>query len=260
MADINNNNIWIDVETLAKLKNITRRAVRLALNQNKYEYKVENIRGGKTYKIKLSTLEEELQLKYFQEYYDDYKTCEKEVIELSNLNIKQEKLISENQRKIALAKYDLICAWLDFRKDFKKDKLKTGGKVPDKEFLQLYNTGMFQEEIFKILGKVSIGSLYRWRALLDYNKDWTALVGQYKYSTRKEYRTTLNEEQTKIFIQILLSPSAFSIGKAISLTKHILKERGQEILPKDITFRRYAEWFRIIILINGHSLVTVKKH
>ena len=53
MADINNNDIWIDVETLAKLKNITRRAVRLSLNQNKYEYKVENIRGGKTYKIKL---------------------------------------------------------------------------------------------------------------------------------------------------------------------------------------------------------------
>ena len=244
MADINNNDIWIDVETLARLKNITRRAVRLALNQNKYEYKVENIRGGKTYKIKLSTLEEELQLKYFQEYYDDYKTCENEVIELSNLNIKQEKLISENQRKIALAKYDLIYAWLDFRKEYKRDKLKTGGNIPDKEFLQLYNTGMFQEEIFKILGKVSIGSLYRWRALLDYNKDWTALVGQYKYSTRKEYRTTLNEEQIKIFIQILLSPSAFSIGKAISLTKHILKERGQEILPKDITFRRYAEWFR----------------
>ena len=226
------------------MKNITSRAVRLALNQNKYEYKVENIRGGKTYKIKLSTLEEELQLKYFQEYYDDYKTCENEVIELSNLNIKQEKLISENQRKIALAKYDLIYVWLNFRKEYKRDKLKTGGNIPDKEFLQLYNTGMFQEEIFKILCKVSIGSLYRWRALLDYNKDWTALVGQYKYSTRKEYRTTLNEEQIKIFIQILLSPSSFSIGKAISLTKHILKERGQEILPKDITFRRYAEWFR----------------
>lgn len=36
MTDINNNDVWIDVETLAKLKNITRRAVRLALNQNKY--------------------------------------------------------------------------------------------------------------------------------------------------------------------------------------------------------------------------------
>ena len=195
MTDINNRDIWIDVETLAKLKNITRRAVRLALNQNKYEYKVENIRGSKTYKIKLSTLEEELQLKDFQEYYDDFKTCDKEIIELSNLNIKQEKLISKNQRKIALAKYDLIYYWLDFRKKYKRNKLKTGGNIPDKEFLHLYNTGMFQEEIFKILGKVSIGSLYRWRALLDYNKDWTALVGQYKYSTRKEYRTTLNEER-----------------------------------------------------------------
>ncbi|MBR1681123.1 hypothetical protein IJ707_04965, partial [bacterium] len=148
MADINNNDIWIDVETLAKLKNITRRAVRLALNQNKYEYKVENIRGGKTYKIKLSTLEEELQLKYFLEYYDDYKNCDNAVIELSNLNIKQEKLISENQKKIALAKYDLIYAWLDFRKEYKRDKLKPDGNIPDKEFLQLYNTGMFQEEIF----------------------------------------------------------------------------------------------------------------
>lgn len=31
MTDINNNDVWIDVETLAKLKKITRRAVRLAL-------------------------------------------------------------------------------------------------------------------------------------------------------------------------------------------------------------------------------------
>lgn len=42
----------------------------------------------------------------------------------------------------------------------------------------------------------------------------------------------------------MLSPSSFSICKAISLAKHILKERGFEILPKDITFRRYAECFR----------------
>ena len=40
MQDININEIWIDVETLAKLKNITKRAVRLSLNQNKYEYKI----------------------------------------------------------------------------------------------------------------------------------------------------------------------------------------------------------------------------
>lgn len=181
MADINNINInetWIDVETVAKLKNITKRPVRLSLNQNKYEYKIENIKGGKTYKIKLNSLESDLQLKYIQEYYDDYKSVDNEIIELNNLNIKQEKLISENQKKIALSKYDLIYAWLDFRKQYKNDKLKTNGKSSDKKFLELYNTGFLHEEIFKILGKVSPGSLYRWRALLNYNNDWTALVGQ----------------------------------------------------------------------------------
>lgn len=246
MAD-NNTDIkdtWIDVETLAKLKNITKRAVRLSLNQNKYEYKTENIRGGKTYKIKLSTIEEDLQVKYIQEYYNEFNSTKTEVIELNNLNIKQEKLISEHQKKIALAKYDLIINWIDFRENYKKDKLKAKSKNIDKEFIELYNTGMLYQEIFIHLGKTSIGSLYRWRALLDYNKDWTALVGQYKYSTRKEYNTSLNEEQIKIFIQILLSPNAFSIGKSISLTKHILKERGYEILPKDVTFRRYANWFK----------------
>lgn len=244
MQDININEIWIDVETLAKLKNITKRAVRLSLNQNKYEYKIDSTRGGKTYKIKLSSLEEDLQTKYIQDFYMDFKNTNNEIIEFKNLNIKQEKLISESRKKIALAKYDLVFLWLDFRKSFKFDKLKTSKNTPDNEFLNLYNTGMFHEEIFKILGSVSIDSLYRWRTLINYNNDWTALVGQYKYSTRKEYRTILNEEQIKIFIQILLSPSSFSIGKAISLTKHILKERGFEILPKDITFRRYAKWFK----------------
>lgn len=243
LNNIDTKEVWIDVETAAKLKDITKRAVRLSLSNDRYEYKVETVKGGKTYKIKLSSLEENLQVKYIEEYYNDFKTIDNEIIELSNFNIKQEKLISESQKKIALAKYDLISCWLNYRKDFKKQKFATGSN-PDKQFLELYNTGILHEEIFKTLGKTSIGSLYRWRALLTYNSDWTALVGQYKYSTRKEYNTTLNEEQIKIFLKILLSSNSFSIGKAISLTKHILQDRGYEILPKDVTFRRYAVWFR----------------
>jgi len=216
LNNIDTKEVWIDVETVAKLKDITKRAVRLSLSNDRYEYKVETVKGGKTYKIKLSSLEENFQVKYIQEYYNDFKTIDNEIIELSNFNIKQEKLISESQKKIALAKYDLISCWLNYRKDFKKQKFAIGTN-PDTQFLELYNTGILYEEIFKTLGKTSIGSLYRWRALLNYNSDWTALVGQYKYSTRKEYHTTLNEEQIKIFLKILLSPNSFSIGKSISL-------------------------------------------
>ena len=80
---------WIDVETLAKLKNITKRAVRLSLNQNKYEYKTENIRGGKTYKIKLSTIIEYI-LKMFG--------VENVVFITRNLLIRDDK--KENLKKI----------------------------------------------------------------------------------------------------------------------------------------------------------------
>ncbi|MDD3592992.1 MAG: transposase family protein [Candidatus Gastranaerophilales bacterium] len=245
MANINNintENTWLDVETVAKLKNISKRGIRLSLNQDKYEYKVEKVRGGKTYKIKLSSLEEEYQIKYIKEYYNDLTYVDGEIIELQNLNIKQEKLISQVQKQRALAKYDIVMCWLEFRRSYKKNKIEKANS--DKKFVELYNTGILHENIFKTLGRISFGSLYRWRSLIKFSDDWTALVGQYKYSTSKEYNTSLNEEQVKIFLKILLSPNSFSIGKSISLTKHILSERGYEILPKDVTFRRYAEWFR----------------
>ena len=71
LDNIQTENTWLDVETVAKLKGISKRGVRLAINN--YEHKVENVRGGKTYKIRLSSLEEELQIKYIQDYYNDYK-------------------------------------------------------------------------------------------------------------------------------------------------------------------------------------------
>lgn len=242
--NIKTEDIWVDVETVARLKNITKRAVRMSLNNDKYECKTEKCRGGYLYKIRLSTLEVELQKKFIEEYTEEVNSSNGELIELGNLKIKQERLISETQKKIALAKFDLINFWIDFRKNYKQDKFNESKKTINKHFLEMYNSGMLYETIYKTLGTVCEGSLYRWKRLLSYNRDWTALVSQYKYSTRKEYNTSLNHEQIKIFLNILLSPNNFSIGKAISLTKHILKERGCNILPQDVTFRRYAKWFR----------------
>lgn len=238
LKNINTEDTWIDVQTVAALKNITQRAVRLAIRQDKYISKVETVRGGKCYKIKLSSLEPELQTRYIQEYYNNITTTDN-IIELENLKLRQEKIISEQQKKLALAKLDLIRHWQWFRTEHKP---RTRA---DKDFLQLYNTGELYPTIFESLDKVSIGSLYRWKALLcGINTDWTALVSNYNYSPNNEYRTSLNDDEIKIFLKILLSQNCFSIGKAISLTRHILTQRGVEILPKDVTFRRYANWFK----------------
>jgi len=142
----------------------------------------------------------------------------------------------EKCKQIALARLDVVHKWLEFRKQ-SQNKLQA-----DYDFVKLHNTS--NSHLFEILGKISRGSLHRWYAMLNGTEDYTKLLPQYKYSTVREYRTVLNDEEIKIFMGLLLHPNRLSIGKAIALTKYRLKEQGQNFIPADITFRRYAKWFK----------------
>lgn len=139
-------------------------------------------------------------------------------------------------KQIALARLDLIHKWLEFRKK------STNKLQADYDFVKLHNTSC--SHLFEILGKISRGSLHRWYAMLNGTEDYTKLLPQYKYSKVDEYRTVLTDEEIKIFMNLLLHPNKISIGKAIALTKYKLKEQGQSFIPADITFRRYAKWFK----------------
>ena len=142
----------------------------------------------------------------------------------------------EKCKQIALARLDVVNKWLEFRKQ-SQNKLQA-----DYDFVKLHNTS--NSHLFEILGKISRGSLHRWYAMLNGTEDYTKLLPQYKYSTVREYRTVLKDEEIKIFMGLLLHPNRLSIGKAIALTKYKLKEQGQSFIPADITFRRYAKWFK----------------
>ena len=112
----------------------------------------------------------------------------------------------------------------------------------DYDFVKLHNSS--DSYLFSVLGKISRGSLHRWKASLDGTEDYTRLIPNYKYVSVNEYRTCLTDEEIKIFMGLLLHPNRICIGKAIALTKYKLKEQGQSFIPADITFRRYAKWFK----------------
>ena len=142
----------------------------------------------------------------------------------------------EKSKQIALARLDIVHKWLEFRK-------KSNNKLQaDYDFVKLHNTS--NSYLFEILGKISRGSLHRWFSMLNGTEDYTKLLPQYKYATVREYRTVLMDEEIKIFMALLLHPNRLSIGKAIALTKYKLREQGQSFIPADITFRRYAKWFK----------------
>lgn len=146
------------------------------------------------------------------------------------------KYTPEKAKQNALAKLDLIRKWQDFRRKA-VNKLQA-----DYDFVKLHNSS--NSYLFSVLGKISRGSLHRWKASLDGTEDYTRLIPNYKYVSVNEYRTCLTDEEIKIFMGLLLHPNRICIGKAIALTKYKLKEQGQSFIPADITFRRYAKWFK----------------
>ena len=150
--------------------------------------------------------------------------------------VETSKFTPEKCKQIALARLDIVYQWLEFRKK-SQNKLQA-----DYDFVKLHNTS--NSHLFEILGKISRGSLHRWYAMLNGTEDYAKLLPQYKYSSVNDYRTVLNDEEIKIFMNLLLHPNRLSIGKAIALTKYRLKEQGQNFIPADITFRRYAKWFK----------------
>ena len=146
------------------------------------------------------------------------------------------KYTPEKAKQNALAKLDLIRKWQEFRRKA-VNKLQA-----DYDFVKLHNSS--NSYLFSVLGKISRGSLHRWKASLDGTEDYTRLIPNYKYVSVNEYRTCLTDEEIKIFMGLLLHPNRICIGKAIALTKYKLKEQGQSFIPADITFRRYAKWFK----------------
>lgn len=142
----------------------------------------------------------------------------------------------EKSKKIALARLDLLNQWKEFRRK-SENKLQA-----DYDFVNLHNTS--NSHLFEILGKISRGSLHRWKTILNGTEDYTKLIPQYKYAKVDEYRTILTDEEIKIFMGLLLHPNRMCIGKAIALTKYKLQRQGQSFIPTDATFRRYANWYK----------------
>ena len=161
-------------------------------------------------------------------HYKDFETMENQVETI--------KYTPEKAKQNALAKLDLIRKWQEFRRKA-VNKLQA-----DYDFVKLHNSS--NSYLFSVLGKISRGSLHRWKASLEGTEDYTRLIPNYKYVSVNEYRTCLTDEEIKIFMGLLLHPNRICIGKAIALTKYKLKEQGQSFIPADITFRRYAKWFK----------------
>ena len=220
---------FININEIARIKGLkSTRSIRLAINQGKYIAREVEVKGGKSYEILYSSLEPDIQDRLDEE---ELKTTS--LVPFEN----KVNFVSENARLTALARVDIVTALYNIRKKYSTKK------EADSVFLDLYNSGMYLPQIYKFVGSISIGTLYRWVKMFE-NYGTDGLLQKRKTNQQGEYNTILNEEMKQIFLKYLLHPNKFSIGKAINLTKHILEKREYENIPCNLTFRRFAENFK----------------
>ena len=213
---------WITTKELAKIKNISERAVRKSIATRKYVTR----KCGKSYEILVTSLEENVIEKITE--------VEEKIVPFDTTY----KNVPEEQKKLALAKFDLIKRWEEYKVD-KKSKTKAG-----KDFLELYNRELLHKELHDKIGNVAIGTIYQWqKQLKNYDNDWHCLIKNYSFG-KKSQKTALKKHEEEIFLKILLHPNKINIGKAIKLTKNFLAQRGQTEFCCDLTFRRFAENYK----------------
>ena len=217
---------YITIKELAELKDVSTRAIRLS--RGKYITREITVKGGKSFEILLSSIEPELQEKYYSKIVPSY--AGKQLPAPTNFHK------PDKAKIIALARLDLLNLWKNQRKN-QQNKTQF-----DTDFLSAYNAQVLYPEIYAKLGKVSIGTLQRWKRVLGNSNNYEFLIPNYHYEDYS--RTCLTDYEKQIFMKLLLHPNKFSIGKAISLTQYILKSQGQEYIPAPPTFRRFANWYK----------------
>ena len=230
---MNEDNKYINIKDVAEAKGLTStRSLRLELNkiESKYISREIKVNGGTSYEILFSSLEPEIQKKL--------REAENKTTALVPNNYKEPDFVSDKTKLTANYRANIVVALQKLRKKYPTKK------EADTTFLELYNSGLYLPKAYNFIGSISIGTLHRWVRAFEKHESTECLQPKYKWSKQGEYNSILNDEMRNILLTLLLHPSKYNYGKAIKLTKEILRKRGYEELPCDLSFKRFAENFR----------------
>ena len=136
----------------------------------------------------LSSIEPELQEKYYSKFVP---TCNEKLLPAPTDFHKPDKA-----KIIALARLDLLNLW---KKERKNQQNKTQF---DTDFLGAYNAQVLYPEIYAKLGKVSIGTLQRWKRILGNSSNYELLIPNYHYEDYS--RTCLTDYEKQIFLKLFV--------------------------------------------------------
>ncbi len=145
-------------------------------------------------------------------------------------------VVPEKAKKLALAKVDLIRHWQNYRSGFKNKK------QGDAEFVFSYNANALNKDLFKIIGKVSLASLYRWQKDLNANYgDYRCLICEYKYGAESVITTiAMTPIEQTMLLNKLFNPAKMQVGTIRRNIAYELSLLGITEVASYATYNRVA--------------------
>lgn len=142
--------------------------------------------------------------------------------------------LADWQNKVALARADLIRAYLDAKKAA-KSKGQSVTAAADL-FIKGYNTGQLLPAVYQTLGKVARQTVETWvRAFRAANHDYTALA---PHHGNRRGKRKVTEDEFNTLLSFALHPNRLNIAECCRLTKLALKKRGVASPSSPATLRR----------------------
>ncbi|HOJ19582.1 MAG TPA: transposase [Ignavibacteriaceae bacterium] len=143
--------------------------------------------------------------------------------------------LSQKQTDIALARVDLLKAYLDFAEKMKEEK----GSLLDAKhrFIILYNNKAFPN-LFEILDRTTFKTVERWKA--DYEKsgrDYRVLAPKYK----TDRPSSVPPEQSEILIKLYLNPNKPLVSEVVRMAMDMFLMKNHKTILSDHTYRRFIE-------------------
>lgn len=248
--------VWLPAKKAASLIGISKVAFHKNRKAGLYVAEARRGNGGEQYYVRLDSLPVHAQTEYYSSLPHPQAVNQGEALKTVSsgepsfvqgraermlpVPASPDSMIPQNLKAIALARLDLVKAWREHRRLFGSShgmRLKADGT-----FKETYNMGLLLPQVFEVLGKVEMSSVYRWHRALAGSADWTLLVPDWNTLEKKQPFLTPAEKDT--FSKCLLSPNRLSIGEATKMVKAALAHKGIPSPSSPITFRRWAEWFQ----------------
>lgn len=226
------NNVWVDIHATSNITNKSQRTIKRYCKKGKYTSKLVPGNGGEQYRILLSSLPVEAQIKYFNsiQQSDPGGQVSTEQKNLPKSLKMEDTPYTEEQVDVGLTRSTLVGLYI-------KKSAQNGAVLKKKEsFLTAYNNKALPE-IYKKLGPVSFETIERWkRTYLKNNKNYLSLVPKYKPRV-----PAITSEQADVLLRYALHPNAPKISEVIRRTISELDFKGISPIHKPITYRRHLD-------------------